>query len=110
MRTFLALLFLFLAAMAAVWAVALALYRALTGEAVAWRQPVAWFGSAAAVFLAALLFWVPQPCADGLTLAVWWVAARHLLGLSPRRSWVLVLLLAALSYVARLALVGAASL
>jgi hypothetical protein len=104
---YLAALVIFLGVATLVWFVAVAVYQALLGDPSLYRNPDFVGTSFASIILGTLLCFVPFPWGYFLTLGVWWLAARHILNLPLPRSLVLFLVLAALSFVSRLAILGA---
>ncbi len=107
---FVATLLLFLAVAAATWATAVAVYQASVGGPDVRQSPAFRRASARAVGLVALASFIPYPGGYVASLAVWWVAAKPLLGLPTPRAVTLFGLLAGLSFVTRLAVRGALAL
>ena len=107
MVVLLAGLVIFFAVTAATWAFAVALYHTFVGGPDLRQHPLFWPHTAVAVTLVTLIFFTPFWVSYPLSLAVWWVAAKYLFELPLPRAVALFLLLAALSFVSRLVLLGA---
>ena len=103
----LAALLIYLVITAVTWAVAVALYASWVGGPGLRRHPDFGGASALAVGLVALASLLPFPAGYLASLAFWWVAARSFLRLSWPRAVALFAILAALSYLSRLATLGA---
>ena len=99
------LIFVVLAAVT--WAVAVALYQNWVGGPALRQKPEFLGVSAVAIVLVALASFIPHLGGYLVSLAIWWCAAKLLLELSWPRALALFALLAALSFVSRLALLGA---
>ncbi len=100
-------LLIFLVIAAVTWAVAVALYQTFLGGPDV-RQQRDFYGiSALAIGLVTLASFIPFPGGYLASLVIWWVTAKLLLGLPWPRAVTLFLILAALSFVSRLAILGA---
>lgn len=104
-----AALVIFLVIAAATWIAAVALYQFLLGEPDLRRDPNFTPAGAMAVLLVTLLSFIPFPWGYFLSLAVWWFMAKGILGLPWGRATALFVILAALSFLSRLAVLGVLS-
>ena len=99
------LIFVVLAAVT--WAVGVALYQSWVGDPDL-RHKQDYLGIATlTVVLVALASFIPSLAGCLVCLAIWWLAARVLLELPWPRAVALFVLLAALSFISRLAVLGA---
>ena len=103
-------LLIFLAISAVSRTVGLALYQGFVGAPPLARDPAILYLSAGAVSLVTVLGFVPFPWGYLLSLAIRWRTARSFAGLSAPRGVALFLILGALSFVSRLAVLGAREL
>jgi hypothetical protein len=104
---FLGAFLIFVVLAAVTWAVAVALYQSWVGGPDL-RHKQEYLGIATlAVVLVGLASFIPYLAGYLVCLAIWWVAAKVLLELPWPRAVALFLILAALSFVARLAVLGA---
>jgi hypothetical protein len=104
---FLGAFLIFVVLAAITWAVAVALYQSWVGSPDL-RDKQEYLGVATlAVVLAGLASFIPHLGGYLVSLAIWWVAAKVLLELPWPRAIALFLILAALSLVSRLAVLGA---
>jgi hypothetical protein len=103
---YLAALAIFLLITVVVWFTAVALYHLLAGGPDLRQGRHFAAASAVSVLLVTLFSFVPFPAGYLLALVVWWLAARNFLQLPLARALILFLLLAALSFVGRLAVLG----
>jgi hypothetical protein len=104
---FLGAFLIFVVLAAVTWAVGVALYQNWVGGPDI-RQKQDYLGIATlAVVLVALASFIPHLAGYFVCLAIWWVAAKVLLELPWPRAVALFLILAALSVVSRLAVLGA---
>jgi hypothetical protein len=103
--TVLIALLIFLGVAAATWVVGIALYQSWGGGPELHQQPEFFQVSALAVVFVALTSLVPFPCGYVLSLVLWGLAAGHL-QLPWPRAVALFLILAALSFLSRLVLLG----
>lgn len=106
---YLVALVIFAVVTAVIWFVAVALYQMLVGGSDLRLNPNFDATSAVAVLLVTLISFIPFPVGYLLSLGIWWLAAKNFLELSFGRAMILFLLLAALSIVARLAMLGVLS-
>src|SRR5438132_8436819 len=97
----------FLVIAAVTWAAALALYQSWVGGPDPRQQPDFLVTSAVAVGLVTLASFIPFPGGYLVSLALWWFATKLLLELPGLRSIALFGILAALSFLSRLAILGA---
>ena len=102
-----AALLIFMHIAAAIWLLAVAIYQSLTRETEVRRHPLFVGGSVLSVTLVALVWFVPFLISYPLSLAAWWLAVRGIFELPRGRAGLLFGLLAALSFVARLSILGA---
>jgi hypothetical protein len=104
--TYLLALLIFLAITTATWFVGVAVYQSLLGGPDL-RHDANFAGAAcASILLVTLATPVPFPAGYLLSLVVWWLAARNFLALPLPRAVALFLVLAALSFLSRLAILG----
>lgn len=108
--SYLAALLIFLLITTVIWFVAVAVYRALAGGLDLSHSPNFVVASCVSILLVTLLSLVPFPAGYLLSLGVWWLASKNLLELPLSRAAILFLVLAALSFLSRLAILGALSL
>lgn len=106
---YLAALVIFGLVTAVIWFVAVALCQQLAGGPDLHQNPNFAASSAVSVALVTLISFVPFPAGYLLSLGVWWLAAKNMLELPWGRAMTLFLLLAALSVVSRLAMLGVLS-
>jgi hypothetical protein len=100
-------LLIFLAIAAVTWAVAVALYQSWVGGPDLRQQPDLFEVSTLAVALVAVTSLIPFPGGYVASLAVWGITAKLLLELPTPRAVALFAILAALSFLSRLAILGA---
>jgi len=100
-------LLIFLAITAAIWVIGLALYRAFLGEPSLRTKPHFWLICTIAVSIATLICFTPFPDNYFLTLVVWLVAVKGGFSLPWLKAAVLFAILAALTLLSRLAVLGA---
>jgi hypothetical protein len=100
-------LLIFLVIAAVTWAVASALYQSCVGGPDLRQKPDFFGASAVGVGLVTLASFLPLPGGYLVSLAIWWFAARRLLELPWLRAIALFAILAALSFLSRLAILGA---
>ncbi len=104
--TYLLAILIFLAITTVTWFVAVAIYQSLLGGPDL-RHDANFGGAAcASILLVTLVTPVPFPAGYLLSLVVWWLAAKTFLALPLPRAVVLFLVLAALSFLSRLAILG----
>ena len=104
---FLGAFLIFLVLAAVTWAVAIALYHSWLGGPDL-RQKQDFLGvSTLTVVLVGLASFIPYLAGYGVCLIIWWCAGKFLLELSWPRAITLFLILAVLSFVSRLAVLGA---
>lgn len=106
---FLAALLIFALVTAVIWFVAVAVYQQLAGEPDLRDNPNFDATSVVSVLLVTLISFIPFPAGYLLSLGIWWLAAKNFLELPLGRAVILFLLLAALSFVSRLAVLGVLS-
>lgn len=106
---FLAALLIFALVMAVIWFVAVAVYQQLASEPDLRDNPNFDATSAVSVLLVTLISFIPFPAGYLLSLGIWWLTAKNFLEPSLGRAVILFLLLAALSFVSRLAVLGVLS-
>jgi hypothetical protein len=102
---YLAAFAIFLGISLTVWFVGLAVYRTYVGPEPLVNPQLAVI-TCVSVGLATLFSFVQYPWGYLLTVGVWWFAARHLFELPTGRAVTLFLILSALSFVGRLAVLG----
>ena len=104
--TYLLALLIFLAITTVTWFVGVAVHQSLLGGPDLRHD--ANFGGAtcASILLVTLATPVPFPAGYLLSLVIWWLAARNFLALPVPRAVALFLILAALSFLSRLAILG----
>ncbi|HYT88948.1 MAG TPA: hypothetical protein VEL76_09585 [Gemmataceae bacterium] len=100
-------LLLFLVIAAITWAVAIALYQSWVGGPDVRQHPDFVGASLFAVGLVTLASTIPFPGGYLVSLGIWWLAAKSFLQLPTPRAVALFLVLAALSFLSRLAVLGA---
>jgi hypothetical protein len=100
------LLLIFFVLAALTWTIAIALYQTYVGGPDLRQQPGFYGTSAAVVGCVTLASTVPFPGGYLISLGIWWLTTMYL-ELSYPRAVALFLFLAALSFVARLAVLGA---
>ena len=105
-----AIFLIFLAISAVTWLIGVALYHSFLGDPDPSKHPQFLSCSAATIVVAALASATPYPYSYLFTLLVWWYAAKSIFELPWLRATALFLFLAALSFVAHLALLGALTL
>jgi hypothetical protein len=105
--TFLGALLIFLVLAAVTWFVAVGLHQSWLGGPDVRQQPDFAGASALAIGLVALASFIPYQGGYLVSLVIWWLAARALRELPWPRAIALFLILAALSFVSRLAVLGA---
>ncbi len=103
---YLGALVIFLLITAVIWFAAVALYHLVAGGPDLRLNPMFAATSATSILLVTLISFVPFPVGYLLSLGVWWLAAKNFLGLSWGRAITLFFILAALSVVSRLAVLG----
>lgn len=107
--TYLAALLIFLLVTTVTWFVAIALYQMLVGGPDLREKPhfaaISWLS----IILVTLDSFVPFPLGYLLSLVMWWLAAKIGLELSMLRAVLLFAILATLSFISPLALLGALS-
>jgi hypothetical protein len=101
-----AALLIFLLATAAIWFVAVALYHLIAGGPDLRHDPDFAAVTCGTVLLVALISFIPFPAGYLLSLPVWALPARGFLGLPWGRALLFFLLLATLSMVSRLVMLG----
>jgi hypothetical protein len=106
---YLAALLIFALITVAIWFAAVALYHFLAGGPDLRQNPNFAGASAVSILLVTLLSFVPFPWGYLLSLVVWGLAAKAGLELPPGRALLLFLLLAALSMVSRMVILGVLS-
>jgi hypothetical protein len=104
---FLGAFLIFVVLAAVTWAVAVALYQSWLGGPDVRQKPDYLGVATLAVVLVALASFLPYLAGYLVCLAIWWVAAKVLLELPWPRAVALFLILAAVSFVSRLAVLGA---
>jgi hypothetical protein len=105
--TYLLALLIFLVINAATWFVAVAVYQFLLGGPDLRHSPTFVGASTVSITLVTLISPVPSPAGYLLSLGVWALASWGMLELSRLRAGVLFFLLGALSFISRLAILGA---
>jgi len=105
-----AILLIFLVASAVTWVIALALYQAFMPGPYLKDHPQFLSLSVISIALATLVSMFPFPFGYLAALLVWWLAARNFFEMPTGRAVVLFLLLAALTVLTRLAVLGAVTL
>jgi hypothetical protein len=96
----------FLAITTVTWFVAVAIYQSLLGGPDL-RHDANFVGATcASILLVTLVTPVPFPAGYLLSLVVWWLAAKNFLVLTLPRAVALILILAGLSFLSRLAILG----
>jgi hypothetical protein len=90
-----------------IWFMAIAMYHMLTGAPDLRQTPSFGVISAGTILLVTHFSFIPFPAGYLLALVFWWLAAKNVLELPLGRAVVLFLILAALSMISRLALLGA---
>jgi hypothetical protein len=106
---FLAALVIFALVTVAIWFTAVALFFLLTGGSDLRKNPNFASASGVSILLVTLISFIPFPAGYVLSLVVWWLTAKQNLELPSGRAMVLFLLLAALSIVSRLVILGVLS-
>ena len=107
--TYLLAILIFLAITTANWLIGVAIYQSLlTGPGLRHDANFAGAGCAS-VLLVTLIFFAPFPWGYYFSLAVWALAARGMLELPWLRAIALFVILAALSFLSRLAILGVLS-
>ena len=107
--TYLIALLIFLLITTAIWFVAVAIYNTLFTGPDLRRGPNFAVAGCVSILLVALISLVPFPAGYLLSLVVWGLAAWGMLDLPRLRGGVLFCLLAALSFLSRLAILGVLS-
>jgi hypothetical protein len=102
-------LLIFFAITTTTWFAGVAIYQSLLGGPDLQQAPDFVTTSCASILLVTLISFVPFPWCYYLSLAVWALAARAVLELPWFRAIVLFLILAALSFLSRLAILGVLS-
>jgi len=97
----------FLAITVTIWGIGLVLYQAFLGEPALRAKPHFWLISTTAVSIATLICFTSFPANYFLTLAVWLVAVHGGFSLPWIKAVVLFGILAALTFLSRLAVLGA---
>jgi hypothetical protein len=105
----LAALVIFALVTTAIWFTAVALYQQLVGGPDLRQNPNLAWASGVSILLVTLISFIPFPAGYLLSLVVWWLAAKPCLELPWGRAVALFLLLAALSIVSRLVILGVLS-
>jgi hypothetical protein len=106
---FLVALVIFALVTAVIWFAAVALYQMLVGGPDLRLNPNFAATSAVSVLFVGVISFIPFPAGYLLSLGIWWLAAKNFLELPLGRAVILFLLLAALSIVSRLAVLGVLS-
>jgi hypothetical protein len=103
---YLAALVLFLVVTVVTWFTAVALYHFLTGGPDLRQNPIFVSASVVTILLVTLSSFMPFPAGYLVSLVLWWLAANNILELPRLRALLLFVILAALSIVSRLAMLG----
>ena len=107
--TYLLAILIFLAITPATWFVGVAVYQSLLSGPDLRHDPNFAGATCASLLLVTLATPVPFPAGYLLSLVVWWLAAKHFLALPLPKAVALFLVLAALSFLSRLAILGVLS-
>ncbi len=105
--TFFIALVIFLGITTTIWFIAVALYQSIMGGPDLRQNPNFAWASLVSILLVTVISFVPFPAGFLFSLAVWWLAGKTFLELPFGRATVLFLLLAGLSIISRLAILGA---
>jgi hypothetical protein len=103
---YLGALLIFLLATVVTWFMAVALYHFLAGGSDLRQNPIFVAASAVTIVLVTLASFMPFPAGYLVSLVFWWLAANNILELSRWRALLLFVILAVLSIVSRLVMLG----
>jgi hypothetical protein len=103
---YLGALVIFLLVAIVTWFMAVALYHLLTNAPDLRQNPLFVLASVVTILLVTLSSFIPFPAGYVVSLVFWWLAAKNFLELSLFRALLLFVILAALSIVSRLAMIG----